>query len=116
MLIDDYQLYEAYAALSAPATGVYRIDAGKGARDVYGFNVGQKQQIGLALIDIVRKMHGGALVSATIELDDQRRIVISKWFQAANLYEQLTNSSLMSGMAGKPEKLKSQKNRGCNWH
>ena len=119
MLFDDYQLYETYAALSAPQapqTGIYRIRPGRGARDVYGFNTDQKIEIGLALIDIVRKVQNGSIVSATIELDDQRKLVFHQWFQAANFYERLTGNELMSGMAGTPKKLVSKKNVGARWH
>jgi hypothetical protein len=118
MYTDDYQSYEAYAslvALSAPQTAVYRISEGKGARDVYGFNAGMKTEIGLALVDIVRKIQSGAIASATIYLDDNRRMVFHQWYQAANFYERLTGCELLSGMAGSPKKLTSKKNVGARW-
>ncbi len=122
MLTDDYQSYETYAATIAafnlPKTCIYSIRPGRGAGDVYGFNTDQKVEIGAALIDATRKLHHEGYATATIQLDEQRRLIFSGWWQTANLYERLTGNSLMSGMAGDPQKLTgtAKKHAGANWY
>ncbi len=119
MLTDDYQSYETYAALvalSAPQTSVYRISEGKGTRDMYGFNAGMKEEIGRALADAARKFVHNEIVRATVELDDERKLIVTSWAQAANLCERLTGCGIFSIMDGKPEKLASRSKLGQRWN
>lgn len=119
MYTDDYQAYEAYDRCNvppAPPVALYRVSEGKGARDQYGLNVGQKMEIGNALADAAHKFERHEIIRATIELDDQRRMVVSSVGQAMNLCEYLTGCDIYSVMAGKPKKLASRSKIGKRWN
>lgn len=79
-------------------------DAGRGRRDQYSLNDGQRKMIGVALLVAARRLYKRQIMHATLVIDAQRKIVVHGWEQAANLYERLTGNDFYAGLCGEEAK------------
>jgi hypothetical protein len=98
---EEYEATKFYGNLKP----VFEIeDTGRGRRDQYSLNAGQRDMIGSALLVAARRLYKHQIMHATLVIDPQRKIVVRGWDQAANLYEKLTGNDFYAGLCGEEAK------------
>ena len=104
----DIDLILAREAAKFVPPSLITLPAGRGRVDTYGFTKEQREALAAALLTIGRAMmwqgSDGPSKPATIQIDAQRKIIISHWFQAANLYQTLTRNCWFAGLNGETAK------------
>lgn len=82
---------------------VFTLPEAYGRMDAYGFARNQRQALATGLLRIGRNMMSDYR-PAVIHIDAQRKITLTTWWQAANLYQTLTRNDWYAGLDGKKAK------------
>lgn len=75
-----------------------------GRADSNGLTKNQRDALADALLTAARGMMSDGIESTTVLIDEQRKIILRNWQQAANLYQTLTRNGFYAGLEGKKEK------------
>jgi hypothetical protein len=78
----------------------------QGRMDSYGFTKNQRVAMEDALLIVGKEMFRNPRGNVTIQVDQQRKIMLRCWQQAANLYQALTHNCWYAGLAGERAKPK----------